>query len=572
MIFFTDTKRYPISETRSTPAKDKLYDSTLWRWVSSIAILTGIALRLWQYIANPSIWVDEAAIARNIINRQPHQLFHALDYAQVAPPGFLLSIKLSTMLLGPSEYALRLTPIAAGIASVILFFFVARAILRPVASIVATFMFSIAIPLVFFSSNLKQYSSDVAITLLVIIIAIRLCTLTLTSRGAYTFALIPTLLLFCSQAAVFPMTIAGATLFFDAIASQRPDNRYRFAVITSWAIAVIAIVAYSSISLNPVSEVYLFRFWKYAFMPSQGWDTWLWATTKNALSGEANPNVLNGSLGYAQPELFAAFVVLGSIALLIKHPKNAVLIVGPILLALLASALFLYPFGNRMIIFLLPLLLLLIVAGADYLGQVLIRNWTNEYLAVLLLPFAIAAFLQQSWPRTPEHLRPVMQYVSKHWEQGDALWVYYGAGQAFEYYKELIPISPDTLIGTCNRADPRDYLHQVDVERGRARVWILMAHGPGPFGFDERKLIISYLDTIGLRTDEYHAPGEDKSSNHAAVYLFDLSIQEKLAASSAQLFPIDNNYPPKTWTCYGTMSPQGASEKIVRAVMDWDQP
>lgn len=569
---FEVVKRYTASWTQSPPANGKHSGPIFWRWGSSIAIIVGIAVRLWQYFANPSIWVDEAALARNILDRQPHQLFNSLDYAQVAPPGFLLSIKLSTMLLGASEYALRLIPVAAGIASLILFFFVARTVLRPVASVVATFMFSIAVPLVFFSSNLKQYSSDIAITLIIIIIAIRLFTLTLTSRNAYVFAFIPIPLLFCSQTAVFPLTIAGATLFIDALASQRSDKNYRFAMIVSWAIAALAVAAYSSISLNPVSKIYLFRFWEPAFMPRQGWDTWLWATTKNVFAGQTTSNVLNGSLGYAWPELFATLVVIGSIALLKKHPKNAALVAGPVLLVLLASALYLYPFGNRMIIFLLPLLLLMTVAGADYVGQLVIRSWANEYLSVLLLSFAIAAFLQQPLPRTPEHLRPVMQYVSHHWKQGDVMWVYYGAGQAFEYYKKLIPISGAAQVGTCNRAEPRNYLYQVDVERGHARVWILMAHGSSPFGFDERKLIISYLDTIGLRMDEFHAPGEDNSPNHAVAYLFDLSIQEKLAASSAEQFPIENNYPPKAWTCYGTMSHQGADEKIIRAVMDWNKP
>src|ERR1700752_919017 len=85
----------------------------LWGWLSLAAIVTGVALRVWQYAANPSIWVDEAAIARNVLDRHPSQLFGLLDFAQMAPPGFLLGIKLSVTLAGPSEYALRLVPFVA---------------------------------------------------------------------------------------------------------------------------------------------------------------------------------------------------------------------------------------------------------------------------------------------------------------------------------------------------------------------------------------------------------------------------------------------------------------------------
>jgi hypothetical protein len=433
-------------------------------------------------------------------------------------------------------------------------------------------MFAIALPLIFFSSNVKQYSSDVAMTLIIMGIAIRLRHAALTGRGAGGFALAPVLPLFCSQAAAFSLTAAGAAVVVDAVALHRPDRWGRFAVVASWAVAVAAIVAYSSVSITPVDNVYLHRFWAQAFMPGQGWFIWLLATLQNVFATPPHPGAFDGSLHYPWPGLFVALVVVGGLALNTNSPASGILVTGPVGLALLAAAAHIYPFGSRVSLFLLPLLLLTVVAGADYLGQWLIRRRVAEYAPALLLPFAIAAFLQQLPPRTQEHLRPVIQYVSDHWKPGDTLWVYYGAGQAFEYYRKLRPISGDVRVGECNRADPRDYLHQVDVERGRARVWVLLAHGSATFGFDERQLIIAYLETIGRRIDAFHAPLEDNTPNRAAVFLFDLSDPEKLAASSAQRFPIRNNYPAQTWTCYGTMSPHGANERVVRAVMRWEGP
>ena len=210
-------------------------DQFTWRVLALIAIVVGVALRIWQYAANPSIWVDEAAIARNVLDRHPSQLFGALDYGQVAPPGFLLGVKLSVALLGVSEYALRLVPFAAGILSPALFFVVARTVLRPVGTIVATLMFSIAIPLVYFSSNLKQYSSDITLTLLTIGIALRLRRTPLTLRSACGFALLSISLLFCSHAAVFPLTVAGVVVFADAFVGHRGDRWYRLTVVASWA-------------------------------------------------------------------------------------------------------------------------------------------------------------------------------------------------------------------------------------------------------------------------------------------------------------------------------------------------
>ncbi|HXU32187.1 MAG TPA: hypothetical protein VN851_16580 [Thermoanaerobaculia bacterium] len=73
-----------------------------WRWPAGLAILLGVALRLWQYLANPSLWVDEAALARNVLDRSVPGLFGALDYGQIAPPGFLLGSSPDLRPPGPS--------------------------------------------------------------------------------------------------------------------------------------------------------------------------------------------------------------------------------------------------------------------------------------------------------------------------------------------------------------------------------------------------------------------------------------------------------------------------------------
>ena len=82
----------------------------------------GITLRIVQYFHNRSLWLDEAMLGLNIINRSFAQLLMPLDYNQVcAPIGFLLTEKLFVELFGPSEYALRLFPFLCGLISLFLF-------------------------------------------------------------------------------------------------------------------------------------------------------------------------------------------------------------------------------------------------------------------------------------------------------------------------------------------------------------------------------------------------------------------------------------------------------------------
>lgn len=537
-------------------------ETSRWRWATLTGVFVGIALRVWQYATLPSIWVDEAAVARNILDRSLSGLLEPLDYAQVAPPGFLLAVKLSTALFGISEYALRLFPLLAGTAAVALFAWVTRSTLRPVASAVATLTFSIAIPPIYYSSNLKQYSSDVAATLLVVIMAVRLHQSRIPPAALAGYAAAGGAVLFFSGAAVFALTAAGAFVAADALRSRRADARSRLVLVALWACAAAAAVAHGFASMTPADGEYMRRFWGHAFVPGDDAAGWLWDGA-NGFFNQGGTSFSDGSLHYRWPGLFVVLALVGAVALAIEKPLHAALLCGPVLLTLAAAEARAYPFGRRVDLFLLPLLLLLAVAGADRLGRFLTRRKLGEYASALLLPIAFTALWQSPPPYKAEHIRPVIEQISDNWRNGDTLWVYYGAGQAFEYYRRLIPIRGKVRVGKCSRGDPRDYLRQVDAARGHARVWILLSHGFASQGVAERRLIVQYLDAIGEKLQRFDAGTTENSSMRAEALLYDLSDPPRLDRVSAKTFPIRSRHPTQSWTCYGTMSPLGPNPKIV---------
>jgi len=112
-------------------------------------IFLGVALRLAQYLANRSLWLDESYIALNIVQRSFSQLFGPLDYHQVAPIGFLLIEKVAVQAFGNTEYALRLFPLFSGIVALLLLYKLASWYLAPRATIIALGLFSIADPLIY---------------------------------------------------------------------------------------------------------------------------------------------------------------------------------------------------------------------------------------------------------------------------------------------------------------------------------------------------------------------------------------------------------------------------------------
>src|SRR5215469_7867911 len=96
-----------------------------------VAIMAaGAAIRLWQYLGNPALWLDEMAVANNLMTRSVVGLLSApLADGQVAPPGFLILSRAAVVAFGSSEYALRLVPLICSLATLPLFMCLARRVL-----------------------------------------------------------------------------------------------------------------------------------------------------------------------------------------------------------------------------------------------------------------------------------------------------------------------------------------------------------------------------------------------------------------------------------------------------------
>jgi hypothetical protein len=192
------------------------------------------------------------------------------------------------------------------------------------------------------------------------------------------------------------------------------------------------------------------------------------------------------------------------------------MLVSPILLALLASGLHQYPFYGRFLLFTVPSVLLLIAEGVERIRK---KNRgyataTATILMGLLLfhPLLIAA-RHLVHPRTKEEIKPVMNYIREHWQNGDELYVYYGAEFPFKYYSGRYGLDgEDYIIGVGSRRTRENYLRDLDKLHGKTRVWVLFSH----IYADEDQFFLQHLDNMGARLDSFR-------SVRASVYLYDLT-------------------------------------------------
>jgi hypothetical protein len=518
---------------------------------------------VWQYLANTSLQIDEAALARNIIDRPVGALLSGLSYAQVAPVGFLLVEKGAVAFFGTSEYALRAFPLACGVLGLLLFERVATRVLEGWSAPFAVGLVSLGIPFIYFSSQLKQYSSDIAIAVLLLLAAIEIRRRGVTRARSWVFAIVGAVAVWFSQPAAFVLAGIGLALLLLTIVERDASAARLYAIgWTLWALSAAAAAALALRNLSHRDRDYFRQFWSEGFMPfppttiaDVGWlpNKLVWAFGAFA-SGMSR---MTGGLNYRWSAVFAITMSVGVWALWkSERNRDIALFVGlPVVVVAALSAAKLYPFTARLFTFLLPGLLLATAAGAE---QVLAR-WprraqvlTPAFLAVLggSPVYALATALP---PYRLQHLRPVVEHIVARRESGDAVYVFYGAGQAFHYYADRYGLKLDTTVmGRCSVGAPREYLRQLDQLRGRPRVWVVLTHDQR-LG-KEYSVIVDYLERIGRRTEGVDVPGSSgRPMEAAAGYLYDLSDPTLLAMSSSSTQPIAEGplSSAEWWECYG---------------------
>ena len=368
-----------------------------------LLLVVGAALRLWQYFARTSLWVDEIAVAENVIHTPLAALLgRPLALDQVAPPGFLFLVKGCVELFGPGELALRVVPLVGGLAALALFPLVARRVLPGWPGVLATALFAFSPPVIAYSAEVKQYSTDVAITLALTLTALHVAAGTRSPLRLAGAALAGAAAVWFSQPAVLTLAGLGAGLTWTALRRGGwPALRPLSPMLAVWASSAAAATAVGYRTLTPETREYMQRFWD----PSL-----------------PRPIVL-------------VLVVLGSLVLWLKRPALAPLLIGPVAVTLAAAAAHRYPFTGRAIFFLTPVALLAAADAVDALVGGLSRLGVPRPVGAGIFAAGVAVVTAMHLPvYRHEEARPVLAELAARRQPGDVLYVFYGAERAVRFY------------------------------------------------------------------------------------------------------------------------------------------
>jgi hypothetical protein len=352
-----------------------------------------------------------------------------------------------------------------------------------------------------YSAELKPYSTDLAV-LLAMLLGAR--SASQHRRRLWALAGCGVLAPWLSEAAPFALAGAAAALALHAW-NRRSGSELRvfsLALLMPFA-SQLAAIAWALHNQTPEDLGYLRAYWGAAFPPLAPGPAVHWL--RHALG-----DLLWESLNASRATLAAAVVGLGLLALARRRREDLALLLAPLITALVASALRLYPFEGRLLLVLAPLAILGAASLVGWFAAAPARFALGRIAAALvalaLLAPPLRSLLQSS--DEGEELRPVLEQVVRRLKADEFIYVYYASRPAFHYYAPRLGILPASYrLGRCAREQPNNYLSELETLRGQRRVWLVLSHPYTSSGVDEQALFLSAFSNLGKETDRVDAPG-----------------------------------------------------------------
>jgi len=471
------------------------------RWMNLCAlglIALGIFTRLRIYLADRSMWRDEAALALNVMHRSAGGLFGALDYNQGAPVGFLMIQKFVISLLGSGEMAFRLWPTTASILAIPLFYLLCRELLSARAAIIALAILSLSTDVSFYWTEAKQYSTDVLISICLLLIATRSFRRD-DNRSPAALAAAGFAAIWFSQPSIFVLGGIFLAMIVQWRSRKSPQPLKHAAVMAlAWGIAFALVYFFNLRDLS--NNEYLHWFW------GAKMDAFAPLPTSIAAMRWYHRNVLElfHFLCSDYLEILGALMCfVGAWSFWKLRKTIAVMLLAPGVLAMIASGMRMYPFGSRLALFLDPMLIIMIAAGVEYLWQRGITVLAIPILVLLMVFPVSSTAINLKSPELRCDMRNAVAFAAAHRAPGDVFYIFPTAQYDFLYYQPRFGLdSVRMYVGTRKEASAQYYSRELRELDGK-RAWVIYEDAfngdPSlePLFAVQQPVVLDILDAMG---------------------------------------------------------------------------
>lgn len=539
-----------------------------------LLICGGIALRVFHFFDNRSQWMDEMYLSINLVKMSFMELATApLDFQQKAPIGYLWFSKLSVMIFGTDDKAMRFFPFICGVFSLLAFYPVTKHFLKPLGVAIALGILAFSPILAYHAVEAKQYSTEVLCTILALYLYVRYREKT-DIQSLLLWSFWGAAILWFSFSAIF--ILAGMAAGCSLVSIHKKDWKRFFIYLIPFGIWMMSFaINYLFFTQKHGESDWLVAWFqnREGFMPTSFSSKIEWIAKKSF-------TILNFPLGlswFSLPSKYHdnamllilvrfAFVHLfilgvGIVCTLRKRAETCFVLGFPILLHLLATVLVIYPFYERLTVYLGPLLILFIAFGAERIvgyfntpQSIQIQNspiirqvreevtgkieerkalsgrkWSWVMLFILLFgPMIHSAKgiintnyfgFHKHW-----HQKELLTYLNQNYKDGDGVYIYWNGTIGYQYYNLIHDYRFETVEAKDHRFVSKnfnDYLSHIksdmqSLRKKHKRLWVIYGkhlfvnigeYDNDPYWYYNTKNHVSLkheaFNTFGILQDSY---------------------------------------------------------------------
>lgn len=503
---------------------------TAWvRWAPLVFVALGALARMRQWVGGRSLWLDEVLIADNLVHRGFGRLLtEPLAHFQIAPLLWVQLEHAAVVLFGPGERSLRLVPLLAGLAALGLTWVLARRLLPEVLVPVAVLLVALHPALIYYSNEVKQYSCDVAVVLLLVLLAQNVARRSDDGPPLRRLVLAGIFAVWLSHVAVLALAGITVVLVLRPLLSRDLRRALRVALVLSpWLLSFVASYAVALHSVESSTE--LSNFWRYSY-PSSLADLPRWFVNRWF-------DLARNPIRMTLRAVGLLLLLVGLVRLGWFGRRWTALAWAAVPLALLAAALHAYPFADRLALWIVPLVALALAATLPHRLEAGGLAWlliASALLTVVLGP-AIGTGLQRTVRvQEVEELAPLLREFARQRQLADVVLVEIGSQGAFDYYARRVGVSRDGVILFASRDFSAPCNDRPALETGRFltdRVWVISSHrlaAKGRLGTLED--LLGRIRTVSREVGHLHRTSAD-------AYLFDPSTGAEAATQTTPKNP-----------------------------------
>lgn len=328
-------------------------------------LVCGGILRGAYYWCGDVMSLREMYYTENILSRSYREIIYHLQILPDQPLnalGFYLVEKFITEGMGASVYALRLYPLLCSLLAMGLFYYLARVYLSSYGATMALAFFAYSEWLIVSAGIVGPYAADVLAGLLAVFVYEQAKRREFRPRGMLALTVVGALSMWFSYAGIL-VWLAVLCCLTENIITLRYVRRIS-ALLGLMAVWIVSFMSLYLVSLSQlIQSPYAWSRWAGTFSAAPFWS---WATLNWMV--DAFLRLFEYPVDFAFPLVGVMFFLAGVAGMVKRNLAHAVVLVLPVVLTYLLSALRLYPpFGNA-VIFLLPFVYMLIAAGLDWVG------------------------------------------------------------------------------------------------------------------------------------------------------------------------------------------------------------